>query len=379
MTNWLMIHSVDPFIDARLASIRLPEYSGWPAAVYVLYYVPLIFLAVALARWNPFKFEASTAIESERWFVRRAPQLAGLALVVAMFVIVAHPLSAALPDGRLRVDFLDVGQGDAALVTMPDGTTLLIDGGGRTDFRAHAYRDQEGNEQQFERDARSIGEAVVSEYLWWRGLDHVDYILATHADADHIDGLNDVMRNFRVRAAIVGRSPAIDTEYARFAATAARQGIPVYQLGRGDLFRIGGVEAQALWPVRTADERAPSRNDDSIVLRLRFGEKTFLFTGDIEKSAEAALAYAGADLRCDVLKVAHHGSKTSSIESFVAVTRPTYAVISVGLSSIFGHPHREVVERWRASGAQILTTGKYGTITVSTDGHDLKVETYIKQ
>ena len=84
-------------------------------------------------------------------------------------------------------------------------------------------------------------------------------------------------------------------------------------------------------------------------------------------------------MRSDVLKVAHHGSKTSSIESFVRATTPAYAVISVGLDSIFGHPHREVVERWRASGAQILTTGRSGTITVTTDGHDLQVETFVKE
>ncbi|MGB7925496.1 MAG: ComEC/Rec2 family competence protein, partial [Pyrinomonadaceae bacterium] len=262
MLNWLMIHSADPFIDARLASIRLPEYTGWPALIYVLYYVPLAFLAVALARWHPLRRVKRTG-ESERRVVRLAPQLAGLALVALMFVIVAHPLSAARPDGRLRVDFLDVGQGDAALLTMPDGTTLLIDGGGRPNFRQRdAAADQEGDAEQFERDTPGIGEAVVSEYLWQRGLDHVDYILATHADADHIDGLNDVMSNFRVRAAIVARAPATDSEYARFAATARRQGIPIYQLGRGDLFRIGNVQADTLWPTRAADANAPSRNDD---------------------------------------------------------------------------------------------------------------------
>lgn len=372
--NWLMIHSVDPFTNARLASIRVPEYAGWPAAIYVLYYVPVAVLAIALARWNPLRQVKQTSASR-----RTIAQLAGLALVTLMVVIVTHPLSAARPDGRLRVDFLDVGQGDAALLTMPDGTTLLIDGGGRPNFRARARAEQEDNAEQFERDTRSIGEAVVSEYLWQRGLDHVDYILATHADADHIDGLNDVMSNFRVRAAIVARAPADDAEYARFAAMATKQGVPVFKLGRGDLFRFGNVAADALWPVRSADAADPSRNDDSLVLRVRFGEKTFLFTGDIEKSAEAALVYTREDLRCDVVKVAHHGSRTSSTESFVAATRPTFAVISVGLSSIFGHPHAQVVERWRASGAQILTTGSNGTITISTDGHDLKVETFVKQ
>src|SRR5207253_8053997 len=107
--------------------------------------------------------------------------------------------------GRLRWHVLDVGQGDAALVTMPDGTTLLVDGGGRTSYAGGAQASDDEGGETFERDTRSIGEAVVSEYLWWRGLDHVDYIVATHADADHIDGLNDVMRNFSVRAAFVGR------------------------------------------------------------------------------------------------------------------------------------------------------------------------------
>ncbi|HEY0384976.1 MAG TPA: hypothetical protein VGC64_03155, partial [Pyrinomonadaceae bacterium] len=106
------------------------------------------------------------------------------------------------------------------------------------------------------------------------------------------------------------------------------------------------------------------------------GERTFLLTGDIEKEAEAALTAAPDDLRSDVVKVAHHGSRTSSIAALIARTRPSLAVISVGLSSIFGHPHKEVLERWRTSGAEVLTTGRRGTITVSTDGHDLKVETF---
>ena len=95
-------------------------------------------------------------------------------------------------DGKLRVDFLDVGQGDAALVTMPDGTTLLVDGGGRPSFPGSTDA------------ARRIGETVVSEYLWWRGLSEIDYVVATHGDADHIDGLKDVFKNFSVKAALVG-------------------------------------------------------------------------------------------------------------------------------------------------------------------------------
>jgi competence protein ComEC len=375
--NWLMVHGVDPFAWAGVASVRLPEYTGTPFILYLLYYIPLLALAHMLARWNPFA-ERPEETGPKRFRLLFKPRAAACAFAATFILIVAHPFSAVRPDGRLRIDFLDVGQGDAALITMPDGTTLLVDGGGRPRFRA-ARRSAGEAIETFERDTRSIGERVVSEYLWWRGLDRVDYILATHADADHIDGLKDVARNFQVRAAIVGRAPRSDSEFAQFAATAREYSVPVRLVGRGDILRFGAVEAEVLWPTRNDDLNAPSRNNDSVVLRLRFGNRTFLLTGDIEKDAEAALTSAPAELHCDVVKVAHHGSRTSSIDAFVRATRPAYAVISVGLSSIFGHPHAEVLERWRASGAQILTTGQRGTITFSTDGNDLKVETFVKK
>jgi competence protein ComEC len=102
-------------------------------------------------------------------------------------------------------------------------------------------------------------------------------------------------------------------------------------------------------------------------------------TGDVEKEGEAAILNSKSDLRSDVVKVPHHGSRTSSTESFVAATHPRLAVISVGLTSIFGHPSQQVVERWRASGAEVLTTGRRGTITVTTDGRNLKVDSFIRE
>lgn len=374
--NWLMVHSVDPFTRVHIASIRLPEYHGPAASVYALYYVPLVVLALMLSRWQPLQKDLMRR-EGEHLFTRFAPHAMVIALVALMAVVVFHPFSAQRPDGRLRVDYLDVGQGDAALVTMPDGTTLLVDGGGRAGYAGSAQASDDERGDTFERDTRSIGESVVSEYLWWRGLDHVDYIVATHADADHIDGLNDVMRNFSVRAAFVGRAPVYDPEYRRFAVTAAQSNVPVHIIGRGDVLQFGAVRVDVLWPERTMNMGVPSRNDDSVVLRLRLGLRSFLLTGDIEKTAEASLVKAGDDLRSDVVKVAHHGSRTSSIESFVNASSPRYAVICVGLNSIFGHPHKEVLERWAASGAQILITGRSGTITVSTDGNDMRMETFV--
>lgn len=372
--NWMMIHLVDPFTHFSVASIRLPHYAGWSGAVYVLYYLLLGFIVFAVARWNPLR-PVWIKKAGTRVFSSRKIRFVTVLFVVVLGVIVMHPFSAARPDGKLHVDFLDVGQGDAALLTMPDGTTLLIDGGGRPNINRS---DIDDGEEPFERDTRSIGEGVVSQYLWSRGLDRVDYVLATHADADHIDGLSDVARNFKTRGAIVARTPSDDVEYARFAATMKQTGVPVEMIGGGDVLHFGGVSAQVLWPPPSRDESAPSRNNDSIVLLVRYGNKSLLLTGDIEKQGEAAVLSEGINLHSDIVKVAHHGSRTSSIEALVSATHPSLAIISVGRTSMFGHPNQDVVERWRASGAEVMTTGQRGTISLVTDGHVLNVGTFVR-
>jgi competence protein ComEC len=373
-TNWLMIHLVDPFSRLGIASFRMPHYRGWPAAVYALYFVLLGFLVLALRRWQPLRLNLA-ANERGKVFTQRNVTTVSVCFL-AVLMLVVHPVSGSRADGELHVDFLDVGQGDAALLTMPDGTTLMIDGGGRpnTDWNKSDLSDVE---EPFQRDSRSVGEQVVSEYLWAKGLDRVDYILATHADADHIDGLSDVARNFKVRAAIVGRTPAGDPGYRRFAETMQQAGVPVERIGAGDVLRFGEVSAQVLWPPPRNDFTAGSRNNDSVVLRVGYGEKTFLFTGDVEKEAEHEMVSAGVDLAAQIVKVAHHGSRTSSTEPFVAAAKPAMAIVSVGRTSIFGHPNKEVVERWRAVGAQVLTTGESGTISVVTDGRQLKLSTFV--
>ena len=350
--DWTMVHSVDPFSSLGLASLRLPEYSGPAALVYALYYLPLLILVIALLHWQPFGSFVQRACKLRAFIV---PLTFTQLLLVS--VLVLHPFSSGRPDGKLRVDFLDVGQGDSALVTMPDGTTLLVDAGGNTTEAA-----------------RRIGETVVSEYLWWRGLSRIDYVLATHADADHIDGLNDVVKNFSVRGALVARRPGNDPEFEKFAHTLADTNTYSEIIETGDEIRFGDVRVSVLWPPGGGET---SGNNDSIVLRLQFGERSILLTGDIERAAERALLASQQTLHADVVKVAHHGSKTSSTESFVLATQPTYAIISVGRNSRFGHPHKEVVERWKSNGATVLTTGENGTITISADGKDLSLETFI--
>ncbi|MGZ8846039.1 MAG: ComEC/Rec2 family competence protein [Pyrinomonadaceae bacterium] len=373
-TNWLMIHLIDPFSSVGFASVRGPHYRGWLTGIYVLYFLSLGFLVFALARWKPLRLNADA---KRKVFARRYATIATVVFSILALIIIAPPFGSPRPDGRLHVEYLDVGQGDSALVTLPDGTTLLIDGGGRPNIDWNRSDGADADET-FERDARSVGERVVSEYLWARGLDRVDYLLATHADADHIDGLDDVARNFKVRSAIVARTPTDDPGFARFAETMKQMQVPIERVGGGDVLRFGLVSAEVLWPRAANDDTAPSRNNDSIVLRLRYGDQVLLFTGDIEKEAESALLSQGYDLHSNIVKVAHHGSKTSSVEPFVAATQPSVAIISVGRNSVFGHPNKDVVERWRASGAQVMTTGEKGTISVVTDGRSLEVRNFVR-
>ncbi len=378
--NWLMTHSVDPFTSAGIASLRLPEYTGHAAAIYVLYYAPLAVLLVNLARWQPLRTAAPAPDGARSVARRRARRVAWAGATLCLSLVVLHPFSEGRADGRLRLDLLDVGQGDAALLTFPNGATLLVDAGGRAEFRPRAGEVEGEPPARFERDTRGIGEAVVSEYLWWRGRARVDYILATHAHADHMNGLNDIAHNFKVRAAFLGRAHGDGAELARLAETLRRESVPIELVGRGDRFKFGAATVDVLWPPRAGEAtQALSANDDSLVLRVRYGARAFLLTGDIERDAEAALVATHDDLRSDVVKVAHHGSRTSSTESFVAAVRPSVAVVSVGLSSPFGHPDQNVVARWRATGAQVLQTGRSGTITISTDGQDLKVETFVRE
>jgi competence protein ComEC len=349
--NWLMVHSVDPFSNSGWATFRLPEYSGSASLIYAVYYLPLLVLVIALLHWRPMALQAERRCKLHRYVL---PLTCVQLLLLAILIL--YPFSSRRTQYDLRIDFLDVGQGDSVLVTMPDGTTLLVDAGGNTMD-----------------STRRIGETVVSEYLWWRGLSEIDYVLATHADADHIDGLNDVLKNFTVRSALIARRPVDDPEFAKFSQTLARTNTPSETIEAGDVIQFGDVIVNVFWPPAGGEK---STNNNSVVLRIQYGERSILLTGDIEQATERALIASQQQLHADVIKVPHHGSKTSSTEAFVAATNPPFAIISVGRTSRFGHPHKEVVERWQSSGATVLTTGKSGTITVTTNGHDLIIKEF---
>lgn len=342
--------------ELELAGVRLPVYSGAVRWIYPLFVIIIGVISAKVFRWNPF-------LSRQRW---RAAMVGAVSLLLLAFVILVHPFSSPAPDGRLRIDFLDVGQGDSALVTFPDGETMLVDGGGRARF-------SDEDEHTFEPDVPSIGESVVSEFLWERGYSRIDYLVATHADADHMEGLADVARNFEIGVAFVGATPFDDPEFARLFDVLQRRSIPMRLLSRGDEFWIGETNIQILNP----SSNASSSNNGSIVMRLVLGDQAFLLTGDIEREIESELTSQTNDLTATLVKVPHHGSRTSSTDEFVAKTRADIAVISVGRRSRFGHPHREVVERWRESGASVLTTGESGTITAISDGRRLEIRTFV--
>jgi competence protein ComEC len=365
--NWLMVHSVDPFNRAQVASIRVPEYTGSLFSVYFLYYLPLATLSFLIMKWRPLELPKNERAKNRS---RRVFWIVIGAQLAAVAVLILHPWSAAGIDGKLRVDFVDVGQGDAALLTFPDNTTVLVDGGGRPG----PFKNDDGGS---ERANRAIGESVVSEYLWWRGLDHIDYLVATHADADHIEGLNDIARNFNVRAAFVARLPDRDAELGKLLQSLTSNDVAVRTIGAGDELWVGGVLLRVLWPKPSEDPRLPSGNNDSLVLRVEYGSRSVLLTGDIETKTEKELVARQARVIADVTKVPHHGSRTSSTEEFVRSTSSKLAVISVGESSVFGHPHPEVVKRWEQSGARLLRTGNRGMITLVTDGKTMHYTTFV--
>ncbi len=381
--NWLLVSIPNFFTENNWASIRLPVYSGNMKAVYILYFVPIIILTVALNLWNPFSLGSKLKIQNSKFnFLFASPRLRASAFVLLILsaVIIFHPFSAPSSDGRLHIDFLDVGQGDSALITFPNGETLLVDGGGKININKISSKSEYEDEPEiFEPDTQTIGEMVVSNFLWEKGYSQIDYILATHADTDHIQGLLDVAKNFRVRAAIFGRMPMRDAEFAELYSILQKRGIKEVMLSRGDVLTFDAVKIEVLYPEKNDNLEAVSDNNHSLVLRVIYGTRKFLLTGDIEKETETFLLNAPEFLQTDLIKVAHHGSRTSSMQELINLAKAKVAVISVGKESPYEHPHEEVVERWRRAGAKVLTTGENGTISVSTDGRDLQLKTFNKE
>ncbi len=373
--NWLLLSIPGFFVEKDWASMRLPNYSGEVKLIYLLYFAPLLAFTILLYQWKPFSLSPNSKLQSSKFFSLR---VSAIIFVGLLFLIIFHPFSAPSADGRLHIDFLDVGQGDSSLITFPNGETLLVDGGGKLNFkRTFVQNEFEDEPELFEQDKQNIGETVVSAYLWEKGYDRIDYILATHSDADHIQGLRDVAANFAVQGAMFGRMPLKNAEFAALYTILEKREVPLIKISRGDIFDFGGAQIETLYPEQDETADAESDNNHSVVLRLTYGARKFLLTGDIEKETERALLSAPESLRSDFVKAAHHGSRTSSTQEFVDAVQAQIVVVPVGRESPFGHPHPEILARWEKAGAKIFTTGERGTISISTDGKDLQLNTFL--
>lgn len=379
--NWLMLFLPKILTSYDLAVVRVPIYSGYMKAIYVLYFFPLIFLTIILNRWNPFKDGSKDINKTSRspFFSRSKIVCLNLFLLTAFFIIIVfHPYNSPKANGKLTVYFLDVGQGDSAFIKFPNGETMLVDGGGRRMFRKRFVEGKDGRQVFFESDTQRIGETVVSEFLWEKGYSKIDYILVTHADADHIQGLVDIAKNFKIRYAFIGIDSKENESFAEFLSVIRKKHINLVRLLRGYHFEVGGVKIEVLNPAPNRLTVKSFSNNNSIVFRLAFGKRKLLFTGDIEKETEKSLMQNISCLKADVVKVAHHGSRTSSTKEFIDSVKAEYAIISVGRRSPFDHPHQEVVKRFQEAGTKVLTTGERGTITISTDGKNLEAQTLHK-
>jgi competence protein ComEC len=282
---------------------------------------------------------------------RRPFAVAGLAVLAGSAVwICTVPPRLQMRPGALEVTTIDVGQGDSILVVAPDGHTLLVDAGGIPQWM-HSELD--------------IGEDVVSPYLWSRGVSHLDAVAITHAHADHIGGMKAVLANFHPRELWMGAIPP-SAELASLLQEAKNLNIAIVSFKSGDSFTADDLQFRILAPAADAGGSARKRNDESLVMSVSYGHTTALLEGDAEKESERQIAEEQP--QADLLKVAHHGSATSTIPELLAAVHPRIAVISVGARNPYGHPRMEVLERLAESHVRTYRTDFDGAVTIYLDG-----------
>jgi len=299
-----------------------------------------------------------TLRRSSTVFGRRASAL--LAVGAALWILVdPRTLIARRGDGMLHVTFIDVGQGDSTFVVFPRGSTLLVDAGGLASSSSF-----------------DIGDRVVAPVVRDAGFRRLDYVALTHGDPDHIGGAGSILRELRPREVWEGIPvPRFEPLTALRLATQAA-GARWANVYAGDRLVADDVEIIARHPMVEDWERQKVRNDDSIVLELRWRDVSVLLTGDIGKAVERIVESAIPPARLRIIKVPHHGSLTSSTPAFLNAVRPQIAVVSAGRSNHFGHPVPEVLDRYRSVGAEVFRTDQDGAVTVDTDGYSLAVHTF---
>jgi competence protein ComEC len=317
---------------------RIPAPPFWLAAIFVTT------LIVAALRSN------------RKW----QTMLAWTAAAAGLSVIVVHPFAPVVERGKFELSAIDVGQGDSLLAAFPDGQLMLIDAGGIPSFG------------RTRKSGIDIGEDVVSPYLWSRSIKHLDIVVMTHAHEDHMGGMASVLRSFRPRELWTGATQD-SPEWRTVQSAALRYHVAIKHPLQGAAFTFGPAAIEILAPVPDYEPDAVPKNNDSLVMRIRFGATTFLMTGDMEKKLEERLASDGLLRHDDVLKVGHHGSRTSSSPDLLDAETPAFGIISAGFDNTYGHPHPAVLAALHDHKVSLMRTDQDGLITVVSDGHRLRI------
>lgn len=264
-----------------------------------------------------------------------------IVLILINFIIYIFPQ-------KLRIFFIDVGQGDSTLIITPDKKTVLIDGGGSDSF--------------------DVGKKVLLPYLLDRRILKIDYVLISHFDTDHCGGILTIMEKVKVKNIIISEQAEHSENYERFKKLMIHKKIRLIEVKKGDKIKIGRYsEFKILFPTSRLLSENPL-NNNSIVAQFNYNNFKMLFTGDIEKLAEQQILKAEkAEIRADILKVAHHGSKTSSIPEFIKAVKPKIALIGVGKNNTFGHPNQQTIKNLENIKCRIYRTDLQGEIIIKID------------
>jgi competence protein ComEC len=298
------------------------------------------------------------AVTAAFFVTRRARAAAAVVAALALTIIALSPWLPArrgLPAGWLRVTFLDVGQGDGILVQFPTGQSLLVDAGGSaTGF--------------------DIGTRVVRPALWSLGVRRLDWLAVTHGDIDHAGGAVSIVNELAPREVWEGVPVLRNAAMQRLRVAEQSQGGAWMRLVAGQSLEVGSAAIDVLNPPAPDWERPATRNDDSLVMRLAFGDVSVLLTGDISAGVERNLALATRP-RLRVLKAPHHGSRTSSSAALLREWLPQAVVVSVGRGNTFGHPAPDVLARYGQFGVDVFRTDRDGAIAIETDGREVRLRT----